>query len=132
MANYRILTNNPAVLSLYGAVAQGVTGGVADVFAAVRDAVHLGAALISHPLAGSVKPNENPYRSVMLSTRRGQVDADSLRIIEDAIVTLRKLPVRQRHFTERVLDDFAAIDLDLMRSAMQALPAAYYDHGNDN
>lgn len=131
MANFRILTNNPAVKSAYGAVAQCVKGSVAEVFQTVRDAVHLGAALISHPLAGSLKPNENPYKSVMLSTRRGPVDESSLATIEDALAVLQKLPVKARRYGPKVLEDFSVIDLDLVHSAMQALPSAYYEHSSE-
>ncbi len=127
MANFKILTNNPAVSGAYSASAQWVKGGVAEVFTAARDAVHLGAALISHPLAGSLKPNENPYRSVLLSTRRGPVDPDSLRTMEDAVAVFKRLPVKTRRYSPRILQDFSVIDLDLVHSAMQALPTAYHE-----
>lgn len=32
----------------------------------VRDRIHEGHLLLSHPLSGSVKPNETPYKSVMI------------------------------------------------------------------
>ncbi len=131
MTNYQIITNNPAVSAVYGAVARYIGGTVDAVFGAVRDAVHLGATLISHPLAGSVKPNESPYKSVVLSTRRGEVDTASLMLIEDAIAVLRKLPAKDRRYSEGVLDDFSVIDLDLMRSAMEALPAGFYSHTSE-
>ena len=128
MANYTIITNNPAVLDAYGEVVRCISGGVEEVFAAVRDAVHLGAVLISHPLAGSIKPNESPYKSVVLSTRRGVLDMPSLLTIEDASATLRKLPVKNRAYSQRILEDYSVIDLDLMQSAMQSLPPVYHKH----
>ena len=131
MAGFCILTNNPTVVDEYAVAARQVQGGVGEVFAAVRDAVHLGAALISHPLAGSLKPNENPYRSVVLSTARGPVDPVSLAHIEAAAATLHKLPVKARRYGPQVLRDFQIIDLDLVHSAMQALPAVYHQHQND-
>ena len=128
MANYVIITNNPAVFDSYGEVVQCVSGGVEEVFTAVRDAIHLGALLISHPLAGSLKPNESPYKSVVLSTSRGQMDMASLMTIEDATATLRKLPVKKRHYSQQILEDFSVIDLDLIQSAMQSLPPVYHKH----
>ena len=128
MANFRIVTNNPAVTGEYGSVAQYVNGGVEKVFSTVRDAVHLGAVLISHPLAGSLKPNVSPYRSVVLSTARGPVDLASLAIIEDAVSVLQRLPVKARRYGPRVLEDFQSVDMDLVRSAMCALPAVYHQH----
>ncbi len=126
MANFCIITNNPAAAADYADIAKFYKTDVAGIFQTVRDEVHLGAKLISHPLAGSVKPNENPYKSVMLSTRRGPHDADSLRLIEDAVAVLRKLPVKNRDYSARVLDDFIAIDSDLLASGMAALPAEYH------
>ncbi len=128
MANFHILTNNPAVAAAYGAIAQPLTGGVAAVFIAARDAVHLGAELISHPLAGSLKPNENPYKSIVLSAQKGALNAKSLALIEDAIAVLKKLPAKARSYPPPVLEDFSVIDLDLVHSAMQALPAQYHQH----
>ena len=39
-----------------------------DVLRKVRDRVYAGHKLLTHPLSGSVKPNETPYKSVMIST----------------------------------------------------------------
>lgn len=117
-----IITNNPQVAARYPDAAQYREASVSDIFLAVRDAVHLGATLISHPLAGSVKPNENPYRSVAIAPRRGPVDPRSLALAEGAIETLRKLGRKERAYDARALEDFQVIDLDLMHSAMQALP----------
>ena len=132
MSNFYILTNNPAVTTAYRLVTRQIDGSVAKVFAAVRDAVHLGAVLISHPLAGSLKPNECPYKSIVLSTARGPADLISLANIEAAIAVLQKLPVKPQRYGPPVLKDFQVIDLDLIRSAMQALPAAYHQHSNQN
>ncbi len=126
MANFYIITNNPAVYEKHSPIAICMEGRVADIFAAVRDAVHKGAVLISHPLAGSLKPNENPYKSVMLSTRQGSLDEPSLALIEGAVAVLAKLPVKHRQYPPGVLEDFRVIDLDLMDSALSALPAEYH------
>ena len=34
----------------------------------VRDKIHIGHKLLSHPLSGSIKPNETPYKSVIIGT----------------------------------------------------------------
>lgn len=125
-ANFRIITNNPSVRDAFPAVSELFEESVEGVYRLCRDAVHLGAKLISHPLAGSVKPNESPYRSVALSAGTAALDMDSLSHIEGAIQTLKKLPVKRRDYSERTLEDFRAIDLDLMRSAVSALPPAYH------
>ena len=38
-----------------------------DVLLAARDYIHRGYFLLTHPLAGSVKPNQTPFKSIILS-----------------------------------------------------------------
>ena len=117
MSANMIITNNPDVVGKYPGLARYIPGSVGDVFKAVRDAVHKGAQVISHPLSGSVKPNESPYKSVAVTGVTGPVDFKSLQIIEDAISALARMPGNTRSYDESVLADFRIIDLDLINSA---------------
>lgn len=126
MANFIVITNNPLADEKYSSICQYNKCSVANIFTAVRDAVHAGAVLISHPLAGSLKPNENPYKTVVLSKTKGQVDPYSLSLIEGAVAVLNKMPVKNRSYSPQVLEDFMVIDLDLLNSAILALPAEYH------
>lgn len=127
MANFFILSNNPLAKEKYPDLTQPVDGGVAGVYRAARDAVHLGCRLINHPLAGSVKPNESPYRSLVLSQGGGMLDLRSLQLIEDAIAVLKKLPKRHTDpYWQAMAADYQVIDLDLLDSALAALPAEFY------
>ena len=112
---HAIITNNPAVVAQYPTESCHINGSVRDVFVTVRDAVHKGARIISHPLSGSIKPNESPYKSVVITTATGKLDMQSLNIIEDAIATLARMPNRNRSYDESVLEDFRIIDLDLIK-----------------
>ena len=67
-----------------------VEGSYRDVLIAVRDKIHKGHRLLSHPLSGSVKPNETPYKSVIISRNSAGMDLDSLKIIEDSIAAYDK------------------------------------------
>ena len=125
-ANFHILTNNPLVCEKYPKLALKLECGVEGVFLAGRDEIHLGAVAINHPLSGSIKPNESPYKSLVLSTRRGPLDEYSLTVIESALDVLRKMPVRNIDFPAAVLEDFQVIDLDLLDSAIARLPAQYH------
>jgi len=91
-----------------------------DIFEAVRNAIHRGAQLISYPLSGSIKPNQTPYKSIMISSMYGPLEYKSLQIIEDAICVLRRLPEKQRNHDESILADFRIIDLDHISSALQS------------
>lgn len=89
----------------------------------VRDRVHEGHKLLTHPLSGSIKPNETPYKSIMISKDKFELDTDGLLIIEEAIgaakkfVSIKPTP----NWKERVLDDFRVIDLSLMENVIEKL-----------
>jgi len=91
-----------------------------DILKYVRDKVHEGHRLITHPLSGSIKPNETPYKSIVISKNKDKLDYDSLKIIEDSIITANKFlnDKPTPNWTERVLDDFRVIDLSLIENAI--------------
>ena len=95
MANFEIITNNPLAFEKYRDIACFFDTDVGGMFLHGRDRVHLGAKLINHPLSGSVKPNESPYKSLVLSNENGMVDFVSLKLIESAWDTLKKLPEKK-------------------------------------
>ena len=80
---YLIMTNNPLVLKKLGDTHRIVYKETSyeGLLKEVRDKIHEGHLLLSHPLSGSVKPNETPYKSVMIAAERGAVDVRSLEII---------------------------------------------------
>ena len=122
--DFRILTNNSLVKEKYSEDLNitFIDGQYIDVIKSARDMVHKGLKLITHPLMGSIKPNETPFRSIIIS--EGTVlDVESLMIIESSIVTAEKfqrdnkVPV----WNEKVLDDFRFIDLRLFESALESI-----------
>ncbi|MPN64641.1 hypothetical protein SDC9_212417 [bioreactor metagenome] len=125
-ANFRIVTNNRAVEETFPGVTERYDVNVEGIFKLSRDAIHFGAKLINHPLSGSVKPNESPYKSLILSTAPNALHMDSLTLIEGALQVLYKLGIKHRDYPERALEDFRMIDLDLIGSAIQALPSEYH------
>src|SRR3712207_9358514 len=60
-----------------------------EVLEKTRDLVHKGYTILTHPLYGSVKPNETLYRSIVLD-ETDEFDMQSLMLIEDAIATAIK------------------------------------------
>ncbi len=126
MANFFIMSNNPLAKEKYAELVLEKQLDVEGIFKAARDEIHLGSVLINHPLSGSVKPNESPFKSLVLSTRRGDVDMKSLQLIEGALEVLKKLGKKVRKYPNQALEDFKVIDLDLLDSAMLALPAEFY------
>ena len=78
--NYCILTNNPLAEKKYGETHNVifVNGGFKDVIMEARNMVSQGAVLLTHPLYGSVKPNETPYRSILIQPDRKQYSKNSV------------------------------------------------------
>ena len=120
-----ILTNNPDVAQTFqDRNVLWVEGSYRDVLIEARDLIHQGCRLLTHPLMGSLKPNETPYRSVAVSSEQGGLDMDSLLLIENAIETFDKFaqvtrPDRGVNTPERMLADFRMIDLSLIESALE-------------
>ncbi|MFT9497172.1 GrdX family protein, partial [Anaerosolibacter sp.] len=94
-----------------------------DVLSQARDKIHEGHNLLTHPLSGSVKPNETPYKSLAISIERGSLDMDSLMIIEESITTARKFITGKKtpHWTDQILKDFQMIDFYLIKSAIESM-----------
>lgn len=94
-----------------------------DVLEYVRNQVHDGHELLTHPLSGSVKPNETPFKSVIISEKKGVLDFNSLKIIEDSIATYKKFQSIRPTFDwpEGILDDFMVIDLSLIDNAIERM-----------
>ena len=117
----KIITNNPLVKTELGKredveiLYMDIT--YREILTYVRDMVHQGYILLTHPLSGSVKPNENRYRSIGLSDRPGKsLDFKSLEIIESAIVTFDKFKPKNMVVADRIINDMQFIDYTLISS----------------
>lgn len=122
-----IVTNNSKVQECYEKKHKVffVEGGYRDVLVVVRDWIHKGHLLETHPLMGSIKPNETPYRSVIVSDETtGTTDPASVMIIEDGISVFDKFAKNPRGdrgegSSEKIKEDFKEIDLSLIKSALE-------------
>ena len=113
-----LVTNNPLAVDRCKDCAQVeyLDATLVDVLLRVRDMVHLGHDLLTHPLSGSVKPNETFYKSVLVSDKRGSVDEQSVHIIGQCILKAQGFPARE--FPESFLYDMQVVDLSLITSAI--------------
>ncbi|MDI9475607.1 MAG: GrdX family protein [Natronincolaceae bacterium] len=120
-----IVTNNSKVKQKYDAEydVEFVDGGLLDVLIAVRDKIHEGHKLLTHPLMGSVKPNETPYKSVLISHDKQDLDLDSLLMISSNVETVQKfMNIKQpTEWKDKILEDFMVIDLDLISSGIESM-----------
>ena len=120
--SYVIVTNNPLVLERLGDTHNVEYEDISyeSVLERVRDKIHLGHTLLSHPLAGSVKPNETPYKSVMVSVSKGQFDMNGLEIIELALQSCKKFRFKSDKYAPHVYEDFKIIDCTLIESGCES------------
>lgn len=123
---YKVVTNNPLIreaLESSIAVSYYAEDSHRDLLERVRDLVHSGYRILTHPLAGNVKPWETPYRSVMITTdREDKTDMLSLEVIEQALFAIEKSETRPV-LDEKVLKDFQLVDLSLIQSALPSAEA---------
>ena len=122
---YIIVTNNPLVLEKHGDTHEVIYREVSyeDVLREVRDRIHEGHSMLTHPLSGSVKPNETPYKSIMISAERRAIDGESVALIESAIHACGKFEFKSDRYNPEVYKDFQIIDCTLIESGMASADA---------
>ncbi|WP_242858311.1 GrdX family protein [[Clostridium] symbiosum] len=128
---YTLITNNELVKERYGAYGKVLNveyledAGCLDVLIKARDAIHGGSRLETHPMAGSIKPNQNPYKTVMISD--GKVDPEEFQefitVMENSIMTCRKFLMEKPlpEWNEKLKKDFRYIDQSLIESAVSRI-----------
>ena len=119
---YRIITNNPLTAACVPdryQVDLYPEESYRDILVRVRDMVYGGHKLYTHPLAGSVKPNETPYKSIVVSREpKAKMDLDEALLIASAVETFDKFTPRRRVLTEEMHKDFQLIDYTLLCGAL--------------
>lgn len=124
MGNNIVVTNNPLVVEKYGetVLIEYYDVSLLELLELIRDKVHLGYKLLTHPLSSSVKPNETPYKTIIISNE-GKLDENSLKIIENSILTAKKLISNTGlpKWNERILKDFQVVDLSIIEVAINKL-----------
>ena len=112
-----LVTNNPLVEAQYKSRQKidFIDTDLQGILTHVRDLVHKGHRLLTHPLMGSVKPNESPYKSVLISEAPETTDLQSVTIMEECIIAAQKFA--QKNIHEKYLDDLQMVDLSLIQAA---------------
>lgn len=123
--DFRIITNNPLVREKLGTDynIEFYECSYEDVLKKVKEEICKGYKLLTHPLSGSVKPNETPYKSVMVSVKPAETDLEGIRIIEGAIASCGKFEFKSDKYKPQVYEDFRLIDYTLISSALPSAEA---------
>lgn len=126
MTKYTLVTNNPDCLVRYGDSMEVVFDPdwtYLEVLLQVRALVGQGLLLATHPMAGSLKPNQTPYRSVLLAdqTMEDKEPFEDVRLVEQGIaccetfLRCRALP----HYPPEIQRDFRTLDLSFLEGALR-------------
>lgn len=117
----RIITNNPlvkTVLSDYYKVEFYEDLSYRDILVKVRDLVYSGYELLTHPMAGSVKPNETMYKSIVVGTDVKGVEIEHCNLMMNAMITCDKFKPTGVQYADYHRWDFQMIDYTLLCSAL--------------
>lgn len=122
---YLIVTNNSKCWEKYHekyAVEYREEWTYLEVLFHCRDLVHRGGQLVTHPMAGSLKPNQTPYRSVVLAddTAEDKEPWRDVELMENSIAACEKflrcraLPL----WPPNMREDFKTLDLSFIEGAL--------------
>lgn len=115
--NIRCLTNNPSIIVKNFTIVEAIECSTLDLFLRVEDEILQGSKLITHPLSGSIGPDQSPYKTVVISGEKGHIDMESLEIIKNAINYTENLVSNRKPFKwdRASLQDFAIIDFEFVK-----------------
>ena len=120
----KLITNNPKFIeeNLKDIEIEYLDVSYIDILRKVRDYVHENWEIVTHPLYGSVKPNETIYRTIVIK-EKNSLDITSVNLISDAILTFKKFRNNREvpQWTDRVKDDFSVIDHELIINAINGI-----------
>jgi len=126
VSNIVLITNNDVVEKNYSkemCVEHFQNANFIETLELVRDKIHAGHKLLTHPLSGSVKPNDTPYKTVVISKAKGALDYSGLQIIEDSLESAKKFICGRStpNWTDKVKADFKLIDYTIITTAIQSM-----------
>ncbi len=121
---YTCLTNNKDLAACLDDV-QLVEGSALSVLKKARDLIHSGWELEANPLYGNLKPSQQPYRTLVLKSKKGEtgrpVDRFSLQLIESAIAVYSDCKVTRMpgDMSEDIDSDYRYVDFALMEETLK-------------
>lgn len=115
----KLITNNKFLFEKVKA-GELIEGSALDVLLRVRDFVHLGSKILTHPLCGNLRPNHQPFRSIIIEEKNSPLDLESLTLIEHAVEVYKSCKViSPEELDELTRQDYAYIDSELMSESVK-------------
>lgn len=113
-----LVTNNDRVYEKYkDSLAVELVDTYEEVLIKVRDMVYDRHVLLTHPQASSLKPNQTPYRSVVVYPKGKDDNTEDMLLIEKCLETYRQwqeIAPTPKNYQDRVAEDFKTIDLSVI------------------
>ena len=113
-----LVTNNDRVYEKYKDQMEVILlDTYADVLVKVRDLVYDKHILLTHPQASSLKPNQTPYRSIVVYPQGEEDNMENILLIEKCIETFnqwQEICPTPTDYEDRVAYDFKTIDLSVV------------------
>lgn len=120
-----LVTNNDRAAEKFGTSVKELylLDSYEEVLKKARDLIHTNHKLLTHPQASSLKPNQTPYRSILLYCEGDHDNMGDIRLIEEAIgafdkwTAIKKVP----EYNEKIAFDYKTIDLSMIENVIPKL-----------
>ncbi len=118
LENAIIVTNNDKVANKYADVTNiEMCETYEDVLLKTRDLVYNKHILLTHPQASSLKPNQTPYRSIIVYPKGEDDNIKDVMMIDKCIQVYnewQEISPSPEAYKEKVANDFKTIDLSVI------------------
>ena len=125
MEKVTLVTNNDRVYEKYREDMEVLLlDSYRDVLLKVRDLVYDRHILLTHPQASSLKPNQTPYRSIMVYPKGEEDNMKDIMLIEKCIETYdqwKEIAATPHNYQKSVAEDFKTIDLSVIENIVPRL-----------
>lgn len=94
-----------------------------EVLIKARDLIHTHHKLLTHPQASSLKPNQTPYRTILLYSEGDGSNAGDIHLIEEALEAFAKWNAikKVQEYDEKIAYDYKTIDLSMIENVIARL-----------
>lgn len=120
-----LITNNNKVFDKYRKILDCIfLEKYEEVLIKARDLVYDKHILLTHPQASSLKPNQTPYRSILVYPKEENDNTKDIMLIEKCIEVFNQwqnIARTPERYEDKVAEDFKTIDLSVVDNIMPRL-----------
>ena len=120
-----LITNNDRVYEKYKDTIKIILlNTYEEVLIKVRDMVYDRHLLLTHPQASSLKPNQTPYRSVVVYPKGNEDNMKDIMLIEKCVQVYyewQEIAPSPEKYADKVANDFKTIDLSVVENIIPRL-----------